>query len=181
MRKEGISFYHVHAPLDMHLEVAPSRMCAQGMGLTELEGYYPVAEGISGGAAVIGNSELTVDELSGRLSDYLGPEIPVQILARPRAAAGRVAVVAGGGADGKILEASLERGCQTYVTGAVVTQCRVAFVQEEVASFLALAGEQDVAVIDATHYGMEKPPQLAMVEWFQRQGLAARFVPDGPK
>jgi hypothetical protein len=31
------------------------------------------------------------------------------------------------------------------------------------------------------HYGMEKPPQLAMVEWFRRRDLVAEFVPDGPK
>jgi hypothetical protein len=28
---------------------------------------------------------------------------------------------------------------------------------------------------------MEKPPQLKMVNWFLRLGLAAEFVPDGPK
>jgi hypothetical protein len=38
-----------------------------------------------------------------------------------------------------------------------------------------------VALIDAMHYGMEKPPQLAMVEWFRARGLPAEVVPDGPK
>ena len=38
-----------------------------------------------------------------------------------------------------------------------------------------------VTLIDAMHYGMEKPPQLAMARWFDRRGLPARFVPDGPK
>ena len=38
-----------------------------------------------------------------------------------------------------------------------------------------------VSLIDAMHYGMEKPPQLAMVEWFRARGIDARFVPDGPK
>jgi hypothetical protein len=31
------------------------------------------------------------------------------------------------------------------------------------------------------HYGMEKPPQLKMVEWFRARGLEAEFMPDGPK
>jgi hypothetical protein len=40
---------------------------------------------------------------------------------------------------------------------------------------------EGVALLDAMHYGMEKPPQLAMVEWFRTRGLPAEFVPDGPK
>jgi putative NIF3 family GTP cyclohydrolase 1 type 2 len=44
-----------------------------------------------------------------------------------------------------------------------------------------LADEAGVAVIDGTHYGTEKPPQLAMVDWFRELGLEAEFIPDGPK
>lgn len=181
MVERGISFYHVHAPLDMHPEVAPSRLCAEAVGIKELEEYFPIAEGIPGGAAVIGDADHTLDELASALTAYLGDEIPVKVLTRPRAEAGRVAMVAGGGADVEILEASLERGCKTYVTGAVATQCRVAFVQEGIAAFLALADDYSVAIIDGTHYGMEKPPQLVMAEWFRARGLSAEFVPDGPK
>jgi putative NIF3 family GTP cyclohydrolase 1 type 2 len=90
-------------------------------------------------------------------------------------------VAAGGGAQRQILEASLERGCDTYVTGNAATRCRLDFVQEEVRDFLSLAREAEVAVVDGTHYGTEKPPQLAMVEWFRKRGLSAEFVSDGPK
>ena len=37
--------------------------------------------------------------------------------------------------------------------------------------FLDLAQAEGVWVIDATHYGTEMPPQLAMVDWFQQRGL----------
>ena len=181
MRERGVSLYHVHAPLDMHPEISPSRLCARGLNLTGLEEYFPIAEGIPGGAAVIGDSSETVDGLAARLAGFLGPEIPIRVVARPREAAGRVAVVAGGGADAEMLAASLERGCQTYVTGNAVTRCRLDFVQEGVSAFLELARSEGVAVIDGTHYGTEKPPQLAMVEWFRARGLPAEFLPDGPK
>ena len=39
------------------------------------------------------------------------------------------------GAVKAILEASLERGCQTYVTGNAATNCRLDFVQEQVRAF----------------------------------------------
>jgi putative NIF3 family GTP cyclohydrolase 1 type 2 len=181
LRANGISFYHVHAPLDMHPEVSPSRLCAGAMGLERLEEYFPIAAGIPGGAAIIGDSDRALDELAADLAAFLGREIPVQVVARPREEAGRVAVVAGGGADVGMLAASLERGCQTYVTGNAVTRCRLDFVQESVGAFLELARSENVAVIDATHYGTEKPPQLAMVPWFRARGLPAEFVPDGPK
>jgi putative NIF3 family GTP cyclohydrolase 1 type 2 len=181
MRERGISFYHVHAPLDMHPEVSPSRLCAQGVGLERLDEYYPIADGIPGGAAIIGDSRLSLEGLAEALRAYLGPEITVYVLTRPRPEAGRVAVVAGGGAKRPMLEASLARGCQTFVTGNAATNCRLDFVQAEVREFRELADEAGIALVDAMHYGMEKPPQLAMVEWFRHRGLPAAFLADGPK
>jgi putative NIF3 family GTP cyclohydrolase 1 type 2 len=174
-------FFHAHAPLDMHPEVSPSRLCAQGVGLDALEEYYPIADGIPGGAAIIGDTGLSIEGLAEAFRVYLGPEIKVHVISRPRNEAGRVAVVAGGGADVDLLQESIDRGCQTYVTGNAATNCRIDWVQEKVREFRELAEEADVALIDAMHYGMEKPPQLEMVSWFRRLGLPAEFVPDGPK
>jgi putative NIF3 family GTP cyclohydrolase 1 type 2 len=181
MRALGISFYNAHAPLDMHPEVSPSRLCAEGVGLEGLEEYFPICTGIPGGAAIIGQSGLSVDGLADALRAYLGPEIKVHVLTRPRADAGRVAMAAGGGAIVEILDASLERGCQTYVTGNAATNCRLDFVQAQVRAFRERADAAGVSLIDAMHYGMEKPPQLAMAEWFRARGLDAEFMPDGPK
>jgi putative NIF3 family GTP cyclohydrolase 1 type 2 len=175
MRAEGISFYNVHAPIDHHPEISPSRMCAAGIGVPVEEEFLPIAEGIPGGAAVIGPAEGTVDGVAGRLQALLGPEVPVRVVRRREGtdAAGRTAVVGGGGADREALEAALERGCETYVTGGTFTR----WAEE----FLALAESAGIAVVDGTHYGTEKPPQLAMVEWFRKLGLDAEFIPDGPK
>lgn len=181
LKAEAISFYHVHAPLDQHPQISPSRLVAEGLGLGGLVEYYPIADGLPGGAAIAGESTATVDELAGRLGEVLGPEIPVEVLSRFRERAGRVAVVAGGGADRDILLASLERGCETFVTGNAATRCRLAFVQAEVLEFRTLADEEGVAVLDGTHYGLEKPSQLAMVPWFERLGLRAEFGPGKPE
>ncbi len=137
--------------------------------------------GIPGGGAVIGDSGLSLDALAAALGTLLGEDVPVRVLSRPRGAAGRVAVAAGGGAIRDVLAASLERGCETFVTGNAATRCRLEYVQAEVAEFLALADEASVAVVDGTHYGTEKPPQLAMVEWFRGRGLPADFRPGRPE
>ncbi len=81
----------------------------------------------------------------------------------------------------QILDASLERGCQTHVTGNAATKCLLDVVQDEVRRFRELAEDAGVVLLDATHYGMEKPPQLATVEWFRARGLPSVFIPDGPK
>lgn len=181
MRERGISLYHAHAPLDQHLELAPSRLLAAGIGLDACEDYFPIDAGLPGGAAVIGESMLTIDGLADSIRAYLGADIPVHVLTRTGQRAGRVAVVAGGGASREVLEASLARGCETYVTGNAATNCVHDFVQTEVREFRALADREHVALIDATHYGTERPPQLAMVGWFERRGLSARFIENGPK
>jgi putative NIF3 family GTP cyclohydrolase 1 type 2 len=181
MRERGISFYNAHAPLDMHPEISPSRLVAEGVGVEQLEEFFPIARGIPGGAAVIGESRLTLEGLAEALRVLLGPEIKVHVLTRPRPRAGRVAIVAGGGADRAALAEALERGCETYVTGNAATNCVVPFVQQAVREFRELADEEGVALVDAMHYGTEKPPQLAMVGWFERLGLPAEFRPDGPK
>ncbi len=181
MRERGISLYNAHAPLDMHPEVSPSRLLAKGIGLEHLEEYFPIADGIPGGAAIVGDSRLTLEGLADAVRGFLGDEIKVHVLTRPRQEAGRVAVVAGGGATRQLLEASLEHGCQTYVTGNAATNCELDFVQEEVRDFRELAEQAGVALVDGMHYGTEKPPQLAMAAWFRERGLEAEFRPDGPK
>ena len=181
MRARGISFYHAHAPLDMHPDVSPSRLIGTGLGLQKLEEYGPIADGIPGGACIIGESDASLDDLAVRLQELLGEEIPVEVVTRPREEAGRVAVVAGGGADVGLLEQSLARGCRTYVTGNAARQPEHAFFRQKFDAFRELAAEHDVALVDGTHYGTEKPPQLAMVTWFRRVGLEADFHPDGPK
>jgi putative NIF3 family GTP cyclohydrolase 1 type 2 len=181
LQAQQCSFYHAHLPLDQHPALAPSRLLAEGIGLDACEDFFQLDPALPSGAAVIGQSDLTIDGLADSIRAFLGSDIPVHVLTRTRQLAGRVAVVAGGGASRAILEASLQRGGETYVTGNAATNCVVDAVQTEVREFRALADRAHVSLIDATHYGTERPPQLAMVEWFERRGLPSRFIENGPK
>jgi hypothetical protein len=67
------------------------------------------------------------------------------------------------------------------VTGNATTRCRLGFVQAENREFRELAEEAGVALVNATHYGMERPPKLAMVEWFRKRGINAEFRPGEPE
>jgi predicted acetyltransferase/putative NIF3 family GTP cyclohydrolase 1 type 2 len=180
LKSAGVSVYQVHAPLDHHPELSPSRLLASALGLAHLEEYFPIADGLAGGALVIGDSDRTVTELVALTAEALGQEVPVRLLSSPRRPAGRVAIAAGGGAQVDMLAASRARGCETYVTGNALDDSPLPEVRREVAAFRALAARERVAVIDGTHYGTEKLSQLAMVEWFRRRGGPARFAPGSP-
>lgn len=147
IRERGISFYQVHLPLDVHPEVSPSRLCATGMGLTNLQECFRVCD-LPGGAMVVGQSTLTLDQLAQRLHAFLGEEVPVEVLSGlSDQAAGCVAVAAGGGADPAALEEALRHGCTTYVSGNAATRCRLDFAQEGLRAFRARAAESGIAVI----------------------------------
>ena len=172
LRGKGCSFYHAHEPLDRHATLAPSRLLADGIGLDDVR--------VSGKLAV-GDSPLSLEGLIARLQDFLGADIPVHVLLRASEHAERVAVAAGRGGRPDLLEQALELGATTYVTGNAGTYSDVEEVQELNRRFRAVAERAQISVIDATHYGTERPSQLRMVEWFTRRGLPARFVENGPK
>jgi putative NIF3 family GTP cyclohydrolase 1 type 2 len=181
MRERGISLYNVHAPLDMHPRFSPSRLMAEGTGMTIVDEFFPIAEGLAGGAAIIAEGDVTTEELAERLRRVLGNEVPVQVVASARVRLRRIAFVGGGGADPAILAEALERRADAYVTGNAITRSLLDFVQQTVADFRARAEAAGITVLDGTHYGTEKPPQEAMVGWFEQRGVPCRFVPDGPK
>jgi putative NIF3 family GTP cyclohydrolase 1 type 2 len=181
LKRRGCSLYVVHVPLYQHPELAPSLLLAEGLGLDGIESFLPLDPGLPGGIAADGDSDLSVDALAGRLRAFLGSAIPVDVVARGDAAAGRVAVVAGSGARAELLEPALARGCRTYVTGNAASGSAVPRVQARVRAFRELADREQVTVIDATHYGTERQPQLAMAEWFRDRGLPARFAESRPK
>ena len=133
LSERACGFYHAHAPLDMHPEVSPSRLCARGGRPRSPRGVLPDRRRDSGRRrdrrqqrALARGARRGVPRVP-RARDQ-GARDHAAAAARP----GRVAVVAGGGADVDILQASIERGCQTYVTGNAATNCRLDLVQEKV-------------------------------------------------
>ena len=179
----AISFYHAHAPLDMHPEVSPSRLCAEGVGLEPAGGVLPDRRGDSRAAprssATAGSPSRVSPRRSARSS---GP--------RSRCTCSRGRGSRRGGwrswpaaaPTPTILEASLERGCETYVTGNAATNCRLDFVQEEVRELprARRRGRRRAHRRDALRHG----EAAAARRWSPGSGggaLQAEFVPDGPK
>lgn len=181
LKHAGISVYTAHATLDHHPEVAPSKLIAARLGLRNVEEFLPVATGIPGGSAVIGDAEGDVSAVAAKLQAMLEPEVRVRVLGTPREAAGRVAVVSGGGASVTGLREALRRGCTTYLTGNAASKCDIPMVREIQEAFLAEAAKAGIAIIDGTHYGTEAPAQRAMLDWFRARGVTASFEKGRPE
>lgn len=181
LQEKGCSFYHVHLPLDQHATLGPSRLLAAGLGLDAPRDFAHTDPALPAGEAVVGDSPLSLEGLVARLGSFLGDDIPVHVLTRASGHAGRVAVAAGGGGQPEVLQEALDLGATTYVTGNAGTYSELEPVQELNRRFRSLAERAQVSVIDATHYGTERSPQLAMVDWFGKRGLPARFAENGPK
>jgi putative NIF3 family GTP cyclohydrolase 1 type 2 len=181
IKKEHAGIYQVHGALDQHPQMSPSRLIARAIGLKDVEEYFPTVKGIPGGALVVGETQALLAEVVVSLAAALGAEVPVRLHSQWRPNAGRVAIAAGGGAQAEMLLASLERGCQTYVTGNALSACPLPGVRAELEAFTALAQRERVSVIDGTHYGTEKLSQLEMLKWFARFGLPTRFATGVPE
>jgi len=181
LRARECSFYQVHLPLSQHPQVGPSHLLAEGLGLEATREFARTDPGLPAGSAVIGESSLTLEGLIARLRAVVGYDIPIHVLARASGYADRVAVAAGGGGQPEVLAEALALGCRTYVTGNAGTYSEIEIAQRFNREFRVLAEREQLSVIDATHYGTERPPQLAMVEWFAARGLQARFAENGPK
>jgi hypothetical protein len=67
------------------------------------------------------------------------------------------------------------------ILAIVLVNGLIGFVQEELSAFRLLAEQHAVSLISATHYGSERPPQLAMLDWFLSRGIPAKFIENGPK
>lgn len=181
LKAKQCSFYTAHLPLGQHPSLGPSRLLAAGLGLEAARDFCRTDPELPAGEAVVGESSATLEGLVARLRSFLGGDVPVHVLTRASGHAGRVAVAAGGGGDPDVLRQALDLGATTYVTGNAGTYSEIEPAQALNRRFRALAERAQVSVIDATHYGTERPPQLAMVDWFRRLGLPARFFENGPK
>jgi putative NIF3 family GTP cyclohydrolase 1 type 2 len=140
LRRHGVSLYGAHLALDSHPELSPSVVLAGRLGVA-------VEPGARHG--VVGRLEGTFDGFVARMGAELG--------VRPEAwrnadAFGRVALVAGGAARTSYLEAALEAGCDTYVTGEGLMYTKL------------FAREAGINLVLGTHYATEKHGVQAWAE-----------------
>ncbi len=172
-KKNKISLYNLHAPLDKNGEYSTSMCLTKALNISPI-GDFGEYQGVMVG--VIGKTNCrTVEELAKKIELIVGHKVKIWSYGSNEIRDGKVAIQAGGNIPEEITEAA-SLGINTFVTG----------VTRQVKSYLPsleihkLAKENKINIIGATHYSTEKFACIAMAEYFKKLGLPAEFITGEP-
>ena len=167
----SISIYSLHAPLDNYGPYSTSKTLAEAMGLEIIE---PFAKYNGGQCGVIGRTNCTtVGQLQDVYSSAVGHETKLYQYGDEIIRDGLVSVVAGGGNDIECVQAAIDKGVNTHITGISVTNDKSADSHE-------FDKKNRVNILGGTHYSTEKFACQSMCVYFRKLGLPARFIKDVP-
>lgn len=172
-KENRISLYNLHVPLDKNGRYSTSMRFAQALDIIpegEFGEYFSVMAGITGRIKC-----RTVEELAEKVRSVVGHKVKIWPYGSQEIKSGKVAVGAGGNFPEEIGEIA-GLGINTFVTG-ITRPTKGYFPSLE---FHRLAEENRINIIGATHYSTEKFACMAMVEYFEKLGLPAEFIPGEP-
>jgi putative NIF3 family GTP cyclohydrolase 1 type 2 len=174
LKEAGISFYSAHAPLDCHERISTSRALARAIGVP-VEATF--AEYMGGHAGVYGRTGPTpLADFVERVKRACGVECAD--LKEYGFVVERVAVCAGGAAFPSLMQEALDAGCDTYVTGDFRVRHGGPWAEEHVPEFDAFVAGVPMNLIGGSHAGTEGLVlKRDMIEWFEKIGLPAEYVP----
>lgn len=171
LKKNKISIYTIHVPLDMNGEYSTGTNLARALEITpegEFYEYFGVKVGI------IGRTKLnTPEELAEKLSSLVGHKTKLWKYGSDEILDHKVAVVGGGGNTIEGIEEITELGINTYVTGITVLNDLSKKVHE-------FEKEKEINLIGGSHYSTEKFACIAICEYFKEIGLECEFIEDDP-
>ncbi len=175
LREHHVSFYHCDAPLDCHPEMSTSTALAEALKLRE-QRRFSGDTGVLGKVGPVGFHEFarkvaTVTELPYlRYSAIRHNGRPVQ----------QVGIVTGTGGQPDVIQAAIDQGCDTFVTGEWWLygpgETRAAY-REQIHAFLQTA---DVNLIGTSHYASEAVVMRdPLPEWFRENipSVEPLFIP----
>ncbi len=170
LKEQRISFYVLHNPLDKNGEFSTSVNLARSLGLA-ITGEFCEYDGMKVG--VLGKTGLkSIYELVERVKQTVGHDVRLLVNGNDEIREGRVAVAAGGGNLGFVVEEISGLEINTYITGC--TKEAPGFAP--VAEFHRIIRENRINVIGATHYSTEKFACIAMTGYFRQIGVPAAFL-----
>jgi len=174
LKKNKISLYTLHVPLDSNGPYSTSVNLAKKLGLyvlKEFNEYHGVLVG------VICTTKIdSIQELNKLVSKKIGHKTKLYKYGSSKINNGLVAIVAGGGNDKDTLKELSKNEINTFITG----------ITKQVKSYPPsidahkTAKKHKINLIGATHYSTEKFACTAMVNYFKKLGLKCSFIKDNP-
>jgi len=167
MRKQQISIYNLHVPLDNYGPYSTSFNLAKALLAEPKEAFAPYFGALCG---VIAETSLeTTDELKKVFESAVEHQVSIYQYGSKKITGKKVALVAGGGNDIETLEELVKKGINVFVTGITVRNA----YSEKAHKF---AKKNKISLLGGTHYSTEKFACQAMGNYFRKLGLPAEFI-----
>ena len=174
LKDKNISLYNLHVPLDKNGEYSTTVSLVRALGISQDEEF---CEYFGVNCGIIGKTNFkTIDELAGKVEEAVGHQIKIFNYGTSEIKNHKISLVAGGGNDPETIKELVKLGINTYVTG--VTKINEGYAPS--VEFHKVAKENEINVVSATHYSTEKFACIAMVNYFEKLGLSAKFIVDEP-
>lgn len=171
LKQQRVSVYNLHTALDNYGKYSTSKCLAEELKITRPKPFAPYNGGLAG---VFGTTKLTsTKELSKMFKQVLGHRVSLYLYGDEQIRSGRVAVVAGGGNDKKILKEIADNKTNTFVTGITALNSHSQSAHD-------FAKQHKINILGGTHYSTEKFACIAMCRYFENLGLPCRFIAGKP-
>jgi putative NIF3 family GTP cyclohydrolase 1 type 2 len=175
-KRQRISFYMLHSPLDKNGEYSTSVNLAKHLELEITGEFCNIKEYSDNGVfrcGVVCKTDFhTAGELAEHVRSKVGHDISLTGNGDDIILNNRIAVAAGGGNLGFVAEEIGDLGINMYITGCTR---QVPSFQPTI-DFTRVIKERKINVIGATHYSTEKYACIAMVNYFEKLGIQAEFL-----
>ncbi|MFA5406377.1 MAG: Nif3-like dinuclear metal center hexameric protein [Candidatus Nanoarchaeia archaeon] len=173
LKKNKISFYNLHVPLDANGTYSTSVNLARALGAGLLKKEFFDYHGVKVGV-VSKINEKTVQELKDKFSALLGHEIGLYNYGNQVITKGLVGFVGGGGLNVESLNDLNKIGVNTLVTGVTAVNSYSKPMHE-------LANKYKINILGGSHYSTEKFACVKLCDYFKKRNLTAQFIEENIK
>lgn len=177
LKARVISVYACHAPMDCHDRIGTNASIVEAFDVQVEQHFAEYGHGFAGRIGSIAPMEL--DALVSKGRAIFGVE-RVEIGGAKPAIVRRIAIVAGGGDDPKLLEEAEQGGAQAYITGEWYTRTlpvapdEKAWAESNKAACLAYADRSGMVLLGFSHAASEHLVMKGhMVRYFEARGVRA--------
>ena len=172
LRKNHISVFNYHIPLDRVSPWSPGTNLAKAMGLTPYQEFYEQNQVRMG--LLCHTPYETQTQFAEAAEKVLGHGVKLYRYGEEQLPGGKIALMGGGASNSAVYAWLREQGINLFFTGMSspsIPWCAKNHQEAEAAG---------VSILGGTHYSTEKFAVMEMVKFFEGLGLESEFLPETP-
>jgi putative NIF3 family GTP cyclohydrolase 1 type 2 len=170
-KKQKISIYTLHSPLDNFGHYSTSVSLAKALDITTKKAFALENGALNG---IIGKSNYkNIDQLKEYFEKMIKHKVSLYDYGDSDLVNKNIAVIAGGGNDPKFLKEAIQNKAQTFITGITAKNDHSKKAHQ-------FAKENKINILGGTHYSTEMFACLLMLNYFKNKKISSKFISDKP-